>query len=53
MKVKLKIDMVLNGSVWPAGSVVEVTEAEAKQLVDAQEAETVSTATARKDKEEK
>ena len=49
MKVKLKVDKVLNGSVWPAGSVVEVTDEEGKQLIEAKEADAVSTATGKKE----
>ena len=49
MKVKLKIDKVLNGSVWPAGSVVDVSDDEGKQLIEARDADAVSTATGKKE----
>lgn len=41
MKVKLKVGKVINGGVWAAGSIVEVSEAEALKWIAADEAEAV------------
>lgn len=42
MKVKLKVAKVLSGSVWPAGSVVDMPEKQARLSIEKGEAEAVS-----------
>jgi hypothetical protein len=42
MRVKLKVGKVINGAVWPADSVVDLPEEEAKKYIQAQEAEPVN-----------
>lgn len=47
MKVKLIVPAVVNGGVWKAGDVVEIHEDEAKRLIEAGYAESVSSAAPR------
>ena len=42
MKIKLEKAKVVNGSVFPAGSVVDVDEKTARKLIDAKDAAPVS-----------
>lgn len=55
MKIKLKVDKVISGAVWFAGSILRVPEDlsadEAKKLIDAQEAESIKTAAVKDIKE--
>ena len=42
MKMKLKVPKVINGGVWSAGSVVDVSDYDANKLIEAGEAESAS-----------